>query len=69
MASAMTIYTLIELYLLEMIAKIMDITKINKDLVDLAISITEIDTGITLSLQERQDMVERILAKIEDANY
>jgi hypothetical protein len=41
----------------------------NKDLIDLAISMTEIDTGITLSLQERQDMVERILAKIEDANH
>jgi hypothetical protein len=36
----------------------------NKDLIDLAISMTEIDTGITLSLQERQDMVERILVKI-----
>jgi hypothetical protein len=39
-----------------------------KDLVDLAISITEIDTGINLSLQEREDMVKRILAKVEDIN-
>jgi hypothetical protein len=36
----------------------------NKDLVDLAISMTEIDTGITLSLKERQEMTERILARI-----
>jgi hypothetical protein len=36
----------------------------NKDLVNLAISMTEIDTGITLSLQEREDMVELILARI-----
>lgn len=36
----------------------------NKDLIDLAISITEIDTGITLSLQERDDMVKRIMKKI-----
>jgi hypothetical protein len=39
-----------------------------KDLVDLAISMTEIDTGINLSLQERKDMVKRILAKVEDIN-
>lgn len=36
----------------------------NKDLIDLAISMTEIDTGITLSLQERDDMVKRIMKKI-----
>jgi hypothetical protein len=39
----------------------------NKDLVDLAISMTEIDTDITLSLQERQEMTERILARINKA--
>jgi|688.fasta_scaffold2716907_2 hypothetical protein len=36
----------------------------NKDLIDLAISMTEIDTGITLSSQERDDMVKRIMKKI-----
>ena len=40
----------------------------SKDLVDLAISMTEIDTGINLSPQEREDMKQRILAKIEDTN-
>lgn len=39
-----------------------------KDLVDLAISMTEIDTGINLSLQEREDMVKRIMAKVEGIN-
>lgn len=39
-----------------------------KDLIDLAISMTEISTGITLSLQERQEMTESILANIEDIN-
>jgi len=39
-----------------------------KDLVDLAISMTEIDTGINLSLQEREKMSLSILAKIEDTN-
>jgi len=39
-----------------------------KDLVDLAISMTEIDTGINLSLQEREDMVKRIMEKVEDIN-
>jgi hypothetical protein len=36
----------------------------NKDLIDLAISMTEIDTGITLSLQERDDMIKRIMEKV-----
>ena len=40
----------------------------NKDLVDLAISMTEIDTGIELSLEEREAMAKSILAKIEDIN-
>ena len=40
----------------------------NKDLVDLAISMTEIDTGIELSLEEREAMAQSILAKIEDTN-
>jgi hypothetical protein len=39
-----------------------------KDLVDLAISMTEIDTGVNLSLQEREDMVKRIMAKVEGIN-
>jgi len=43
-------------------------TSISKDLVDLAISMTEIDTGIELSSQEREEMKQRILAKVEDAN-
>ena len=34
-----------------------------KDIIDLAISITEIDTGLELSLEEREAMTERILAK------
>jgi hypothetical protein len=40
----------------------------SKDLVDLAISMTEMDTGIELSPQERQEMLLSILAKIEDTN-
>jgi hypothetical protein len=35
----------------------------SRDIVDLAISMTEIDTGIQLSLEERKAMTERILAK------
>jgi hypothetical protein len=35
-----------------------------KDLVDLAISMTEIDTGIQLTLEEREAMKQRILAKL-----
>jgi hypothetical protein len=41
----------------------------SKDLVDLAISMTEIDTGIELSPQEREEMSLSILAKIEDTNH
>ena len=40
----------------------------SKDLVDLAITMTEMDTGIELSPQERQEMLLSILAKIEDIN-
>ena len=38
------------------------------DLIDLAISMTEIDTGIQLPLEEREAMKQRILARLEDAN-
>ena len=41
----------------------------SKDLIDLAISMTEIDTGIKLSPQEREKMSLSILAKIEDTNH
>lgn len=39
-----------------------------KDLVNLAITMTEIDTGIQLSPQEREEMSLSILAKIKDTN-
>lgn len=35
-----------------------------EDIVQLAISMTEIDTGITLSSQERDDMIKRIMEKV-----
>ena len=35
-----------------------------KDIVDLAISMTEIDTGLELSLEEREAMAKRILEKL-----
>jgi hypothetical protein len=38
----------------------------NKDIVDLAISMTEIDTKIKLSLEERKLMTDRILARIQN---
>lgn len=41
----------------------------SKDLIDLAISMTEMDTGIQLSPQEREKMSLSILAKIEDTNH
>jgi hypothetical protein len=41
----------------------------SKDLIDLAISMTEIDTGIELSDVEREEMSKSILAKIEDTNH
>jgi hypothetical protein len=43
-------------------------TSMSKDLVDLAISMTEMDTGIQLSPQEREKMSLSILAKIEGTN-
>ena len=39
-----------------------------KDIVDLAISMTEIDTGLELSLVEREAMVERILVRLKNIN-
>ena len=41
----------------------------SKDLIDLAISMTEMDTGIQLSPQEREETLLSILAKIEDTNH
>jgi hypothetical protein len=40
----------------------------SRDIVDLAISMTEIDTGIHLSLAEREAMKHRILARLENIN-
>ena len=40
----------------------------SKDIVDLAISMTEIDTGMQLPLKEREAMKQRILARIENVN-
>ena len=37
----------------------------NKDIVDLAISMTEIDTGMQLTLEEREAMADRIFFKIK----
>ncbi len=36
-----------------------------KDLIHLAITMTEMDTGMELSLEEREEMVERMLARLE----
>jgi len=36
-----------------------------KDLIHLAITMTEMDTGIELSLDERKEMANRIFAKIK----
>ena len=38
------------------------------DLIDLAISMTEIDTGMQLPLEEREAMKQRILARLENTN-
>ena len=38
------------------------------DLIDLAISMTEIDTGMQLPLEEREAMKQRILARPENTN-
>ena len=40
----------------------------SRDIIDLAISMTEIDTGTQLPLEEREAMRQRILAKIENIN-
>jgi hypothetical protein len=40
----------------------------SKDIVDLAISMTEIDTGMQLPLEEREAMRQRILARIKSLN-
>ena len=40
----------------------------SKDIVDLAISMTEIDTGMQLSLEDREAMKQRILTRIENLN-
>jgi hypothetical protein len=40
----------------------------NKDIIDLAISMTEMDTGMQLPLEEREAMKQRILVKLEDVN-
>jgi hypothetical protein len=39
-----------------------------EDLIQLAITMTEMDTGIELSLDEREEMVSRIKARVEDIN-
>ena len=41
----------------------------NKDIIDLAISMTEIDTGIELTLKERKEMAKRISTKLKGFNY
>ena len=40
----------------------------SKDIVDLAISMTEIDTGMQLSLEEREAMSVRMLARLQNIN-
>ena len=40
----------------------------SEDIVDLAISMAEIDTGMQVPLEEREAMKQRILAMIEDLN-
>jgi hypothetical protein len=37
----------------------------SKDIVDLAITMTEMDTGIELSSEEREEMANRIFFKIK----
>jgi len=39
-----------------------------KDLINLAITMTEMDTGFELSLAEREAMVERMLARLKNIN-
>jgi hypothetical protein len=40
----------------------------SKDIIDLAISMTEIDTGMQLTLKEREAMKQRILSRLENIN-
>jgi hypothetical protein len=40
----------------------------SEDIVDLAISMAEIDTGMQLPLEEREAMRQRILARIKNLN-
>lgn len=40
----------------------------SEDLIDLAISMVEIDTGVELSLEEREAMKQRIKTRIENIN-
>jgi hypothetical protein len=40
----------------------------SEDIVDLAISVAEIDTGMKLPLEEREAMKQRILARLENIN-
>ena len=40
----------------------------SEDIIDLAISMTEIDTGIKLPLEERETMRQRILVRLEEIN-
>ena len=40
----------------------------SEDIVDLAISMAEIDTGMQLPLEEREAMKQRILEKIKTLN-
>jgi hypothetical protein len=39
-----------------------------EDIIHLAITMTEMDTCIELSLDEREEMVSRIKARVEDIN-
>ena len=38
----------------------------SEDIVDLAITMTEMDTGIQLSKEEREEMTNRIFLKIKE---
>ena len=39
-----------------------------EDLIHLAITVTEMDTGIELSLEERNEMVAKMLEKLKNNN-
>jgi hypothetical protein len=40
----------------------------SEDIVDLAISMTEIDTGMQVPLEEREAIKQRILIRLKDIN-